>query len=171
MLAYLAGACGGALATAVTAWVASGLLEPLGAVPRAALLVGGALFVWLSMRGPLASVVSLPQTRRQIPAQVFGGGLVRGAFRFGAELGTGVRTYVSSPAPYILLLALVAIGPTLGTAILAGLGFGLGRSAPIAARLPLDSRNRFTVGFLTGVDPLGPAAPAAIVLAGGLLLV
>lgn len=109
--AYLAGTLSGALLTALVVWILSGFTEPLNDGIRAALLIIGGVFVWASKHGPLANVIALPETRRQTPAEVFGGSLVHGAFRFGAELGTGVRTYVPSAAPYILLL--VSLGSTM----------------------------------------------------------
>jgi hypothetical protein len=49
--------------------------------------------------------------------------------QFGFEMGTGARTYVPTSAPYILALAIFLLGPAIGTAIVAGIGFGIGRSA------------------------------------------
>ena len=109
---------------------------------RAVLLIAGAVFFVLCKHGPLAGVVNLPESRRQIPAEVFGGSLVRGAYRFGLELGTGVRTYVPSPAPYILLLAVFLGRLTLADALLVGLGFGVGRAVPLMVQLIAASQVR-----------------------------
>lgn len=49
-----------------------------------------------------------------------------GSFEFGFELGTGVRTYVTSSLPYALVLAVTFVSD-LPSALLAGVGFGLGR--------------------------------------------
>src|SRR5438132_14144104 len=100
----MAGSTSGALLTTLGAWFLSGFTEPLGTVVRVVLFCLGAAFAWLVKQGPLAHFFSLPEARRQIPAEVFGRGLVRGAYRFGFESGTGVRTYLSSPATSLLLL-------------------------------------------------------------------
>lgn len=170
--AYLAGAVGGALVTALAAWLASGFVEPLAAPLRAGLLVAGAALAWGAKHGPLVGRVRLPETRRQIPISVFFHGLVRGAARFGFEMGTGMRTYVPSWAPYVLALALVLARPTLGQAALVALGFGLGRAVPLMVHLGAEERLTMTRDFLQGSDHR-PAQTAAglVVLVGGLVLV
>jgi hypothetical protein len=87
--AYLAGTtCGAALTTAV-AWILSGFAALLPPAARVALVVLGAILVWLVKEGPLSRYVALPEARRQIPAEILRGGLLHGAYRFGLELGTG----------------------------------------------------------------------------------
>ena len=169
--AYLAGTCSGALLTAVGAWVLSGLTEPLTRGIRLTLLVAGAALIWLAKQGPLSEILRLPEARRQIPSQVFGGGLVRGAYRFGLELGTGLRTYVPSAAPYVLLLAVLVGRFTLATALSAGLGFGVGRALPLLLALSAPARLQFTRDFLRGIEELAPATAAVVVLGGALALV
>jgi hypothetical protein len=169
--AYLAGTTTGAALTTMAAWVLSGFAEPLGPASRAAMLCLGAGFVWLVKQGPLGRVVTLPEARRQIPAEVFGGGLVRGAYRFGLELGTGTRTYVPSPAPYLLLLAVILGRPTLGAALLVALGFGVGRALPLVALVVAADRGRFTGIPMTGTARFGPNLATLLVLVGALSLV
>jgi hypothetical protein len=169
--AYLGGTTAGALLTASIAWVFSGFAAPLPPVVRLFLLAGGALFIWMVKQGPLAGVLALPESRRQIPAEVFGGSLVSGAFRFGFELGTGFRTYVSSAAPYILLLAIVAANPPLGLALATGLGFGVGRAMPLMITVSANERLQFTREFLTGLDRFAPTLAGLLVLIGALSLV
>ncbi len=169
--AYLAGTSSGAILTALVAWILSGFTEPLNDGIRAALLIVGGVFVWTCKHGPLENVITLPEARRQIPAEVFGGSLVHGAFRFGVELGTGVRTYVSSAAPYILLLVLVLARPTLANALLAGLGYGLGRAVPLMVQLIAALQHRTTSAFLRGSGYLTSTAASLCVLAGALSLV
>jgi len=129
--AYLAGATSGALLTVMTAWLLGGFAAPIPAVARAILIAVGAVVIWMCERGPLSGKLPLPQNRRQIPLEVFGGGLVKGAYRFGFEMGTGVRTYLPSPAPYILLLALLFGRLTLASALFVAIGFALGRAIPL----------------------------------------
>jgi hypothetical protein len=133
--AYLAGTSAGAVLTALVAWFLSGFTQPLPDAWRLVLLVAVGVFVWLCKHGPLTGIVMLPEARRQIPAHVFGGDLTRGAYRFGFELATGVRTHTPSAAPYVLLASVLLIRPVLIEAVLIGLGFGLGRAVPLMVRM------------------------------------
>ena len=171
LFAYLLGTTSGALATALVVWVLSGFVEPLGEGLRAAVLIAGAVFVVLCKHGPLAGVISLPEARRQIPAEVFGGSLVRGAYRFGLELGTGVRTYVPSPAPYILLLAVFLARLSLADAVLVGLGFGVGRAFPLMVQLTAARRVRAANPLLHRPGSSASVTAALLTLLGALILV
>jgi hypothetical protein len=168
--AYLVGTSSGALLTALAAWIFSGFMEPLGDEPRLALLVVGGVLVWASKHGPLVGKVTLPEARRQIPAQVFGGSLARGAYRFGFELGTGMRTYVPSAAPYVLLLTIVLSGPTLAGALLMGLAFGVARAFPVLVQI-VPRRPRRARAYLYGTGSAASTLATVVVLAGGLVLV
>lgn len=170
--AYLAGAIAGALLTASLAWLLSGFVEPLDGTVRAALLCGGALFVWAAKHGPLSGRVSLPEARRQIPSAVFARSLARGAYRFGFEMGTGMRTYLPSFAPYVLVLGLVLARPTLAQALLAAIGFGLGRAIPLMVHLRPEDPKLMTRDFLQGADHrFAQTAAGLVVLVGAMLLV
>ena len=171
LFAYLWGTTSGASLTAIIVWILSGFVEPLGTGPRAILLLAGSVFVVLCKHGPLAGVISLPESRRQIPAEVFGGSLLRGAYRFGLELGTGVRTYVPSPAPYILLLTVFLGRLTLTDAILVGIGFGVGRAVPLLVQLVAASQVRAANPFLRRSGTVASATAALLTLAGALILV
>lgn len=170
--AYLAGAVGGAFLTALLAWLLSGFAEPLGSHRRAALLCLAALLVWAVKHGPLAGRVTLPETRRQIPSAVFVPGLIGGAWRFGFEMGTGMRTYVATFVPYVLLLALLLAHPTLAQTLLIAAGFGLGRAVPLMISLRPEDQELMTRDFLQGVDHrLAQTGAGLVVLVGALLLV
>lgn len=171
MAAYLLGTTGGALLTAALAWIVSGLGSPMRPEARVTALAAGALMVGLVRVGPLAGLLPLPENRRQIPTRVFEGGLVRGAFRFGFEMGTGVRTYVPSPAPYILLLVLLLAWLPLGLALLAAVGFGLGRALPLMVPLTHIDRREVSEAFLLSRGRLSPLVEGLVVLAGGIYLV
>lgn len=171
LIAYLLGTTSGALLTTLVLWILSGFVEPLGEVVRAVALTAGAVFFVLCKHGPLARFIALPESRRQIPAEVFGGSLVRGAYRFGFELGTGVRTYVPSPAPYILLLAVFLARLTLADALLVGFGFGVGRAFPLMVQLTAASRLRAANPLLRRPDSSASATAALLTLAGALILV
>jgi hypothetical protein len=78
--------------------------------------------------------VELPQRRSLIPQEVFLRSREVGFLRFGLEFGSGVRTYVTSAAPYavVVLLLFATDGPLAG--LLLGACFGLGRAlAPLQA--------------------------------------
>jgi hypothetical protein len=98
---------------------------------REGAIVAVALFVLAGECG--LHRVALPHRRAQVPAAVIGSGADAGALRFGFEMGTGVRTHLPSNLPYLPLTAvlLVAGWPA---ALLAGVGFGLGRAAMALGR-------------------------------------
>lgn len=168
--AYLAGTLTGATLTALVAWLLSGFTEPLSDGWRVGLLIAGGVFVWLCKHGPLVDVVALPEPRRLIPSHVFGGSLVRGAYRFGFELATGVRTYIGTAAPYVLLLTVILIRPTLVGALLIGAGFGFGRAVPLIVRL-IRRGGWYAHPFWRRASPATQTVAAVLVLLGGLSLV
>jgi hypothetical protein len=152
-------------------WFLAGFVAPLPQVLRVAMIATGATAVLLSWRGPLKGKIRLPENRRQIPAQVFGMGLVHGAYRFGFELGTGLRTYVPSPAPYLLLLVVLLGRPAFGDTLLIALGWGVGRSIPLMAQLTRAGRTGETAAFLFGKASYGPLKASALVLSGMVSLI
>ncbi|MGH3873441.1 MAG: hypothetical protein ACRDSR_18350 [Pseudonocardiaceae bacterium] len=98
---------------------------------RVGLIVAVALFV-LAGEGGLHRV-SLPHRRAQVPSAVIGAGSDAGALQFGFEMGSGVRTHMPSNLPYLPLIAVLLVG-SWPAALLAGLGFGLGRAAMALGR-------------------------------------
>ncbi|MFC8617919.1 hypothetical protein ACFT9M_16100 [Micromonospora purpureochromogenes] len=105
----------------------SGLSAPLPVSWRYAAVVAVALLGVL--RDAKVVSIPLPQNARQVPQDVLRPSPRRGALRFGFELGTGVRTYLSATAPYVLAIAILLAGQRLQLAVLAGVGFGAGRAA------------------------------------------
>ncbi len=122
----------GALLSALVLWVAAGLVTPVPATVRYGIVVAVAVAGVLRDAGVVR--FPLPQNARQVPQAVLTGDAARGSLRFGFEMGTGVRTYVSSTVPYVLAVALLLTGPGLLTAVATGAGFGLGRALTPAAR-------------------------------------
>lgn len=169
--AFLIGTSSGALLTVLTAWIMSGFFAPLSGPMRITLLCLGALLVWLIKEGPLAGRVSLPENRRQIPAEILEGGRPPGALRFGFELGTGVRTYVPSPAPYLALLLILFGQLVLATALAIALGFGIGRALPLMIQVVAPDRDALTRRFLQNKGRFGPAVASILIVAGGVILV
>lgn len=100
-------------------------------VVRIGLVVATALFV-LAGECRLHRV-TLPHRRAQVPSAVIGTGEQAGALQFGFEMGTGVRTHMPSNLPYLPLVMVLLVG-NWAAALLAGLGFGLGRAAMALGR-------------------------------------
>ncbi|MFG3662283.1 hypothetical protein [Streptomyces sp. NPDC047706] len=129
---FSGGLLAGGTLTAGVLWLLSGLFTPAPAAGRQGLIVVVALVAALRDAGRLP--LRLPQNARQIPQDVLRRHLVRGAARFGFELGTGVRTYLSASAPYAMAVAVLLSGGSHVPALAAGLGFGAGRALTPALR-------------------------------------
>jgi hypothetical protein len=123
---FAVGLVAGGLTTATGAWLVSGLSQPLPLTVRCTALLVLTVVAALQDMGWLH--LALPQASRQIPQTLFRRGLVRAALQFGFELGTGLRTYLPSALPYLLLSAVVLLGQDPWFAAAAGAGFGLGRA-------------------------------------------
>lgn len=69
----------------------------------------------------------LPQNGRQVPESISVDGASYGALQFGFEMGTGVRTYMTTGLPHVLAagVLLMAGWPA---ALVAGVAFGAGRA-------------------------------------------
>jgi hypothetical protein len=108
------------------------LLRPaLPPAVRNGLVIAVALFVLAGECG--LHHVALPHRRAQVPSTVIGAGADAGALQFGFEMGSGVRTHMPSNLPYLPLMAVLVLG-SWPAALLAGLGFGLGRAAMALGR-------------------------------------
>ncbi len=145
--------------------VASGLVTPVPAGVRRAALVAVALLGLLRELGVVR--LPLPQNARQIPQDVLHRDRLRGSTQFGFELGTGVRTYVSATAPYVLAVAVLLLGQDLAAAVAAGLGFGAGRAAtPLLRRLSGDpvGWDADLIGRLPAVKLVTAAAMLALAI-------
>lgn len=123
---FAAGLAAGGLLTGCVLWLLSGLAAPVPLAWREAAVVVLAAAGIARDAGVLP--VRLPQNARQIPREVLQTRLLRGTFRFGFELGTGVRTYVPATAPYVVALAVLLVSGGVIAALSAGLGFGAGRA-------------------------------------------
>jgi hypothetical protein len=116
----------GGVLSGLVLWLLSGLASPMPPAVRYPAVLGFSLLGVLRDAGVVR--YRLPQNSRQIPREVLRRP-VPGALRFGFELGTGVRTYLSATAPYVVAAALLLLTPGLPDAVLAGAGFGIGRAA------------------------------------------
>lgn len=77
--------------------------------------------------------ISLPQNSRQVPQRITSAGPRFGALQFGFEMGTGMRTFMTSSAPY-LLLACIALSADPVAFFVAGMSFGFGRALMTISR-------------------------------------
>lgn len=77
--------------------------------------------------------IVLPHRKAQVPSAVVGAGGDAGALQFGFEMGCGLRTHMPSNLPYLPLVAVLLVASWVA-ALLAGLGFGLGRAAMALGR-------------------------------------
>lgn len=89
---------------------------------------------------------SMPQNARLVPESVFRHGRFWGPFEFGLEMGTGVRTYVTSGLPYVALF-LVALFASPLTALVAGIGFGVGRTLMTLGNLRYSDDGEWDIVF------------------------
>jgi hypothetical protein len=129
----------------VLAWFA---LEPSDAV-RTAIVLG--------VGGVCAAAVLIPSLRRwlpeaacQVPSKRMAEDIHSAAFRWGVELGTGVSTFVVTPALYALLaVALVQHGPILVAAVLGV--YGCTRGAAIASFAVVYARRTEYDAVLPGI--------------------
>lgn len=69
-----------------------------------------------------------PGPRSQVPADVMRYGNL-GVLVFGFTLGTGLLTYITTAAPWVIAVAVVAVDPGVATAVGAAMSFGLARGA------------------------------------------
>ncbi|MBO4207683.1 hypothetical protein [Micromonospora echinofusca] len=113
--------------------------------------------------------IRLPQNARQVPQDVLHRSLRRGALQFGFELGTGVRTYVSASAPYVLATAVLLGGQRLSVAVLAGVGFGVGRALTPLARRAAGTGDRWDADLRARLRAITVTAAVVLVVAVGLL--
>ncbi|KAB1162389.1 hypothetical protein F6X68_00035 [Micromonospora sp. AMSO12t] len=115
--------------------------------------------------------IRLPQNARQVPQDVLQRSLRRGALQFGFEMGTGVRTYVSASAPYVLAVALLLGGQRLHVAMLAGIGFGVGRAMTPLARRAAGTGDTWDADLRVRIRTITVTAGVVLVIALGLLAV
>ena len=124
-------ALGGLLTGTLLALVA--VLVPLSPT-RGSLLLAAAASVALAAYDLRVASVELPQRRSLIPQEVFLRSPALGFVRFGLEFGSGIRTYVTSGAPYAVVALVLGATDGVVPGALMGLAFGLGRAlAPLQA--------------------------------------
>lgn len=130
---FIGGLLVGAMASSMLiATLGSLLLRPILPGSVSFLVVASVALVTVAREIGLLRL-SLPQNARQVPERISAAGPRYGALQFGFEMGTGMRTYMTSSSPY-LLLTCVALLASVPEILIAGIGFGLGRAAMTGSR-------------------------------------
>lgn len=161
----------GGLTTAVVAVsLGSLLLRPLlPSVVEAVLVVLVLVVVLLNEVGVIT--LRLPQNARQVPEVIRDDGPRFGALQFGFEMGTGLRTFMTSGLPHVLLAGVLLTASLLEAAV-AGLAFGAGRALMTLARhahpsdVDWDAALASTEKVLRLVLTVGIVAILAVLLTG-----
>lgn len=131
LCAFSLGLLLGGILSALLISVVGAAVRPVVPSPWYWALIAVCSFVLLAHSSGIIDL-RLPQSRRLVPITVFRLGAWFGPLQFGIEMGTGLRTYVSSAVPYMLICPLLFL-TTPFEAALAGVGFGLGRVAMATA--------------------------------------
>lgn len=169
---FALGAGIGGSSTATAVYLFGALASPLPyARPAVGLTIGTLAVLVQIFRG----AISLPQVRRQIPQSVFADGRNLGLLQFGAEYGSGVRTYLTSSAPFVAMGAVLLAEPSLLTCLILGALFGIGKGlAGIVQSLVYPGRMGAAFGkpkrsweVLSVVGVIGFAALGVLARAGG----
>jgi hypothetical protein len=164
---FSAGLLLGGTLTATVLWLLSGLAAPLPEAVRTGLILGVAVLGVAREAGWVR--IPLPQNARQIAQEVLRARVRRGALQFGFELGTGVRTFVSASAPYVVALGLLLAHQDAATTILTGTGFGVGRAATAATRYA-SRHDEWDDRRLTRMRPLTNAIAVTVLVSLAVLL-
>lgn len=77
-------------------------------------------------------------------------------FRFGLEFGSGVRTYITSAAPFVVAISVLLLVNSAWVSMAVGAAFGVGRSlVPIQAALFGTEEWHTRVGAMTRIVEKG----------------
>lgn len=153
----------GGTTTTLALWIVGSLFVWLPPVlVRAILLFLGVLLLLRDLR---VLHFRLPQRKELIPETIFHSSVLSGAFRFAVQLGLGFVTKVTSGAAYLFLVALLLMSNSLSTAILAGVGFGLGRALLSFLRLAIKEREANDLALHEGFERLVPWTTASLTVA------
>jgi hypothetical protein len=116
----------GGITSALGFWLVSGLLRPVWPPVRIGLLVVVAL---AALADDLFGLRwTWPQNPRQVPQAIRHRAPRTAMLQFGFELGTGLRTFVTAKAPYVLVSVVLLGGLSIVQALALGAGFGAGRA-------------------------------------------
>ena len=157
----------GALLSGLLAGILSGFAA---LIPEPARWVAAGLTVLPVLAFELAGrPLSLPQNRRAVPQTVIPESNTSGPLQFGFEMGTGLRTFMPTALPHALLLAVALVGD-IGTAVLAGLGFGLGRALMPLTRARAAAPRDWDVRLFGSLRSIGIVCASGFVLAAAVIV-
>lgn len=122
----------GGASTGLLAVIVGSLVRPLVPIEIGSLLLAAAAVI-IIVAEIAGYRLSLPQNARQVPTWIIREGSRAGALQFGYEMGTGVRTYMTSSLPHVALLA-VLLQASWWQGLVAGAAFGGGRAAMALTR-------------------------------------
>lgn len=160
LAAFCAGLVAGGVLSAMLFAVIGALLRiPFPPMVAGALL--GVAFVVAALRELGVLSFRLPQNRRLVPETVFRHGPVLGPLQFGLEMGSGMRTYVTSGPPYVAIVAVLLLAGPL-TAAAAGIGFGLGRSLMTVSNLRYGPSGEWDAAWVVHSRIIAGALVAAL---------
>ena len=158
---FSAGLLAGGLVSALLLVVVGSLVRPLLPLPvRLAVLAVAAVVLALAEFGLVR--LPLPQNGRQVPEWVIDAGGRVGAVQFGFEMGTGVRTFMTSGLPHLLAVAVLLLGDP-PVVLAAGLGFGAGRAWMTLSRLWSGDPDRWDADLRRWLRPLRAVLAVAAV--------
>jgi hypothetical protein len=143
----------GAIPTALGIMVIGSLVRaPVPQIGRQAVVVVVAVILLLREIGVFT--LPIPQNARLVPQFV-----TRvpfwGALQFGAEMGTGMRTYSPTGLPHIVAVAVLLLA-SWPEAVLAGAGFALGRAVMLVSFLLAPDKESADNMFTFSLPRLGP---------------
>jgi hypothetical protein len=148
---FVTGLFAGGVATAMALVVLGSLVRAPIPAPARPWLAGVAVAALLAREVGLLRF-KVPQNARQVPQFV-----TRvpfwGALQFGAEMGTGMRTYSPTGLPHVVAIGLLLLAGW-PDALLAGLGFAAGRTLMTLTFLSTSDREEADRAFLTRIARL-----------------
>jgi hypothetical protein len=113
--------------------------------------------------------VRLPQNGRQVPPSVIFDGGRLGALQFGFEMGTGLRTFMTSSLPHLAALTVALYAPW-PYALLTGAAFGAGRAIMPLVRMAFGDSEAWDERFAASQRPFRALSLVAGVAAIGVAL-
>lgn len=153
----------GGLATGLILSIISGLVSPVPIILRK---LAAGVVIGLAVTHEFGSTLLLPQNGRQVRQTILRDDRRQGLLQFGFELGTGVRTFVTSGAPYIAAAVALLLAGDWWHPAAAGVAFALGRVSMTLTRagapsIPAwDRRLNTVLGHFTRISTVAAALAA-----------
>jgi hypothetical protein len=169
LCAFTFGLVSGGILTALGLWVLSGIVFVLPIGLRGAILFVAVLAGTHREWG--FSSFPLPENKRLVPQSVFQHRPIRAATQFGLELGTGMRTYLPSAMPYVVAVAILTHAASFAPAVLAGVGFGVGRAVMPWLRFAARRRASWDATLASRFGWIGRLSSSALLTWGIFLVV